>query len=58
MLYCLIYNFIIHFVEPDVKSIEHGLVHAVHTVIKNKQPKKKVAHNFVRDTYNNEKFDP
>ena len=42
----------IHFVEPDVKSIEDGLVHAVHTVIKNKQPKKEVAHNFVRDTYN------
>ena len=42
----------IQFAEPDVKSIEDGLVRAVHTVIRNEQPKKEVAHNFVRDTYN------
>ena len=42
----------IQFVEPDVKSIEDGLVNAIYTVIRNKQPKKEIAHNFVRKTYN------
>ena len=42
----------IQFVEPDVKSIEDGLINAIYTVIRNKQPNKQVAHNFVRDTYN------
>ena len=42
----------IQFVEPDVKSIEQGLVNAVYTIIRNEQPKKQVAHNFVRNTYN------
>lgn len=42
----------IQFVEPDVKSIEHGLVNAIYAVIRNEQPKKEVAHNFVRNTYN------
>ena len=42
----------IQFVEPDVKSIEDGLVNAVYTVIRNEQPKKEIAHNFVRKTYN------
>jgi phosphatidylinositol glycan class A protein len=42
----------IQFVEPDVKSIEDGLVNAVYTVIRNEHPKKEIAHNFVRKTYN------
>ena len=42
----------IHFVEPDVKSIENGLVDAIYTVIQQKQPHKEDAHQFIRDTYN------
>ena len=42
----------IQFVEPDVNSIEDGLVSAIYTVIRKEQPKKEIAHNFVRKTYN------
>ena len=34
----------IQFVEPDVNSIEDGLVSAIYTVIRKEQPKKGIAH--------------
>lgn len=41
----------LHFVDPEVNSIENGLVEAVKQVIANKQPSKKDCHDFVRKTY-------
>lgn len=41
----------IHFVEPEVNSIEAGLKEAVEQVIANQQPSKTDCHNFVRETY-------
>lgn len=41
----------IHFVEPEVASIEAGLVKAVEEVIANRQPSKEECHSFVRKTY-------
>ena len=41
----------IRFVEPEVNSIENGLVKAVEEVIAHKQPSKQECHNFVRKTY-------
>lgn len=41
----------IHFVEPEVKSIEKGLENAVKKVILNRQPSKKECHDFVKNTY-------
>ena len=41
----------IHFVEPEVKSIENGLVEAVIKVIRNQQPSKKECHDFVKKAY-------
>ena len=41
----------IRFVEPEVKSIERGLVRAVHEVIAHRQPSKEECHNFVKNTY-------
>ena len=42
----------IYFVEPNIASIEAGLVKAVNDVIKNRQPSKEECHSVVRNTYN------
>jgi hypothetical protein len=39
-------------VEPDISSIEAGLVAAVKDVIRNRQPSKRDCHLVVRNTYN------
>ena len=41
----------IRFVEPEVNSIENGLVKAVKEVIAQQQPSKQECHSFVRKTY-------
>ena len=41
----------IHFVEPEVNSIEKGLIDAIEKVIAGKQPSKKECHEFVQNTY-------
>jgi len=41
----------IRFVEPEVNSIENGLVKAVEEVIAHLQPSKQECHSFVRKTY-------
>jgi hypothetical protein len=42
----------IYFVEPDIASIEAGLVTAVWDVIHNRQPSKEECHSVVKNTYN------
>ncbi len=42
----------LYFVEPDVASIERGLVRAVEDVIAGRRPKKEECHKFVRGAYN------
>ena len=41
----------IHFVEPEVSSIEKGLIDAVEKVITGNQPSKKECHDFVKNNY-------
>ena len=42
----------IYFVEPDISSIEAGLLKAVNDVITNRQPSKEECHSVVINTYN------
>lgn len=42
----------IYFVEPDVRSIEHGLAEAIADILADKRPDPKVCHDFVRQAYN------